>query len=363
MQEPFSTLTLSDIRRLTPHKKEEVLENDLMFREFKSDDPEYQLDLQFAENPIRVNGVLCLFCLRGEFLVDVNLKTYQVQPNSVLIILPNSISRLYQSEAAEDKGYHFLILTVSRPFLNSFNVKVDKPFHDSIQLMKTPVITLDAGQKEIFLDYFDLIVKVVRSKSDKKRDIIGPLLTSMTCLTTDMWKSYTRHYDVPLTDSASERQSILFDRFISLVSEYSDSQHRVAFYAEKLNLSPKYLSKLIKQASGRSAPEWTRSSGSGQVEMPAIRADLVAVLVSHPILGRRTHHSQAPVVRLAFGPPRDADVDIQGHAIALASGSTLRADSTSGKEKNQACGACLLSESCWGDCHSSPTGASCRPVA
>ena len=256
MQEPYSSLTLSDIRRLTPHKKEEVLDNDLMFREFRSDDPGYQLDFQFAENPIRINGVLCLFCLRGEFLVDVNLKTYQVRSNSLLIIHPNSISRLYRSEGAEDMGYHLLILTVSRPYLNSFNVKVDKPYHDYIQLMKTPVITLGAGQKEIFLDYFDLIVKVVRSKSDKRRDIIGPLLTSITCLTADMWETFTRHFDVPLTDSASERQSILFDRFISLVSEYSDSQHRVGFYAEKLNLSPKYLSKLIKQASGRSAPEW-----------------------------------------------------------------------------------------------------------
>ena len=28
------------------------------------------------------------------------------------------------------------------------------------------------------------------------------------------------------------------------------------FYADKLYLSPKYLSKIIKQASGRSGPEW-----------------------------------------------------------------------------------------------------------
>jgi AraC-like DNA-binding protein len=30
----------------------------------------------------------------------------------------------------------------------------------------------------------------------------------------------------------------------------------MAFYADKLCLTPKYLSKLIKQASGKSAPEW-----------------------------------------------------------------------------------------------------------
>jgi AraC-like DNA-binding protein len=33
----------------------------------------------------------------------------------------------------------------------------------------------------------------------------------------------------------------------------------MAFYATNLGLTPKYLSKLIKQASGRSAPEWIDS--------------------------------------------------------------------------------------------------------
>jgi YesN/AraC family two-component response regulator len=33
----------------------------------------------------------------------------------------------------------------------------------------------------------------------------------------------------------------------------------MSFYASKLCLTPKYLSKLIKQASGRSAPDWIDS--------------------------------------------------------------------------------------------------------
>jgi AraC-like DNA-binding protein len=33
----------------------------------------------------------------------------------------------------------------------------------------------------------------------------------------------------------------------------------MAFYADKMCLTPKYLSKLVKEASGRSAPDWVDS--------------------------------------------------------------------------------------------------------
>lgn len=49
---------------------------------------------------------------------------------------------------------------------------------------------------------------------------------------------------------------MIFDQFIKLVSEYHTEQRNVGFYAQRLNLTPKYLSRIIRDASGRSAPEW-----------------------------------------------------------------------------------------------------------
>ena len=48
----------------------------------------------------------------------------------------------------------------------------------------------------------------------------------------------------------------IFDKFLGLVSEYHTKERSVGFYADRLCLSTKYLSKLIKTVSGRSAPEW-----------------------------------------------------------------------------------------------------------
>ena len=40
------------------------------------------------------------------------------------------------------------------------------------------------------------------------------------------------------------------------MTDYHTSERNMAFYADKLCLTPKYLSKLVKSVSGRSAPDW-----------------------------------------------------------------------------------------------------------
>ena len=59
-----------------------------------------------------------------------------------------------------------------------------------------------------------------------------------------------------LTETISNRTRMLVDGFIKLVSEYHTSHRNVGFYADKLCLTPKYLSRVVRDVTGRSAPEW-----------------------------------------------------------------------------------------------------------
>ena len=91
--------------------------------------------------------------------------------------------------------------------------------------------------------------------NEDKREIIGSLLTSLTYVSADVWEEQLDQAKQHAGGSSARTKQI-FDRFISLVNEHHNSQRNMAFYADELCLTPKYLSKLIKQASGRSAPEW-----------------------------------------------------------------------------------------------------------
>ena len=61
---------------------------------------------------------------------------------------------------------------------------------------------------------------------------------------------------LPGHPSCSSRAKEVFDRFLRLLTDYCSRERSVGFYADKLCMTPKYLSRLVREASGRGAPEW-----------------------------------------------------------------------------------------------------------
>jgi AraC-like DNA-binding protein len=51
----------------------------------------------------------------------------------------------------------------------------------------------------------------------------------------------------------------IVDRFMELVQEHYREERLIGFYADKLCITPKYLSKLVKENTGRSAGDWIES--------------------------------------------------------------------------------------------------------
>ena len=99
----------------------------------------------------------------------------------------------------------------------------------------------------------EIITRVVNSEAMYKREALLSLLSSMFYMLMGVWRKRGASAEA---ESQSSRSKLIFDRFIKLVSEYHTQYRNVGFYADKLCLTPKYLSKLIKTATGKSAPEW-----------------------------------------------------------------------------------------------------------
>ena len=59
-----------------------------------------------------------------------------------------------------------------------------------------------------------------------------------------------------LEGSAASSKNNIVERFMELVQEHYREERLIGFYADKLCITPKYLSKLIKEHTGRSAGEW-----------------------------------------------------------------------------------------------------------
>lgn len=214
--------------------------------------------LKMLKYPVRFDGYILFFLRKGHFSLDVNLNTYDIHENSLLVVVPGNIVKLSAYKEDHIGDAELLFALVSKEFLSSIRFDFNKVFQDTIRMWKNPCITLQGEELELAEDYFRLTRKILSSHQSNKREILGSLLTSFTYVTLDVW---TRQLASAKSEESqtSVRVNQVFEQFIELVTEYHNQERGMAFYADKLCLTPKYLSKLVKLSSGRSAPDWIDS--------------------------------------------------------------------------------------------------------
>ena len=69
----------------------------------------------------------------------------------------------------------------------------------------------------------------------------------------EMWNLFAKLYE---TRKHSVQTGTIYEQFMQLLSEHCLQQREVQFYADKLNITPKYLNHLCKTHSGVTASEW-----------------------------------------------------------------------------------------------------------
>ena len=72
-------------------------------------------------------------------------------------------------------------------------------------------------------------------------------------------------HDRPFPRASTEsqqhtRQEEVFNRFLELVNKYAARERSITFYADRLFLTPRYLSTLVRQASGRTVMDWVNEA-------------------------------------------------------------------------------------------------------
>ena len=102
---------------------------------------------------------------------------------------------------------------------------------------------------------FQLIKTMLRSDKERYRhEIIRTLFTTAFYIITEI-----NQREQP-GEIKQGRCEVLFDEFMSLLQQYNKRERNVSFYAKQLNITPKYLSSVVKEVSGKTAARWIDES-------------------------------------------------------------------------------------------------------
>jgi AraC-like DNA-binding protein len=224
--------------------------NNYMFSRIKGDsDPMPEFD-----SPMRLDCLSIIVCKRGSLDAEINLQNYHVRANTLLVINPGTLFRISNIDYSRIDAY---ILLVSTSFLVDININLNAINIRSLIEKRSPVMRISEIEVSKLMRCFELLDLNARDDDETvfsvniARSVIATIFYEL--LQFNFLRINREAEDV---ESSRSRRSSYVRDFMRLV-HLNYTQHRtVAFYAEKLFISPKYLTVLVKEATGRSAADW-----------------------------------------------------------------------------------------------------------
>lgn len=207
--------------------------------------------------PVRLNAYAAIYCTKGHFDIDINVTTYRVHQDTMLFYVPGSTMHIKESEMDRLMDSEAVLLVATRDFLRGGQINLNGLYEQSVRLMNSPCITIDDEGKRILTDYYTLASDLYKTDLMGAKEAICSIGTSLMCLIGNIWNGELSRLQV--AKSAKSRAQVRYEEFISLVSANFMTEKSVAFYAEKMYMTPKYLTTLVKNESGMTATDWIDS--------------------------------------------------------------------------------------------------------
>ncbi len=202
------------------------------------------------EEPCRIDALTLIVCVRGRLEYRVNLESYEVTEPSILVSVPENIIQFRRSEDLE--AYAILVSTEllnSLPYdllqLATSYLPVRRHFHATVPLEHiAPLVPFHA-----------LIRSALGHPSPETDEIVRSLLQAFMLSVVSLMRDHQSDVsDVDRRGTRGSRQ--LYERFMDVLAHYHQQERTVEFYADRLCVTPKYLSMAIKGYSGRSPSDW-----------------------------------------------------------------------------------------------------------
>ena len=189
-----------------------------------------------------------LICLAGEGSFVFNGHCYHITRNDLVVIpIPTKVKNL--AAHADLKVEWF---AADYKFLQNLLPSNNYSIGGSISLNQDPVIKLTEEQARLLLDDFH---RLRDRMEDHHLQFYHELMGSL-CLTM-MYDIFEAHAQREAINSHTDRTAYIVKQLMALLSTgISRTEREVSYYAERLNVSPKYLSATIKRVTGHSVTSY-----------------------------------------------------------------------------------------------------------
>ncbi len=227
---------------------------------FAVNNPKHELFNQ--PRPFRITEGRIIRVTQGEATVSINLMTNRIKPRHVLIVPAGSIIQLEQFSPDID----LQMIAPANDFLPEFQRSLDTRQHSLFPLSEADWHLCDT--------FFSLLWDTVRAvpfRGEAVRHLVMALLTNLLSIQENIQATEPRRLS---------RQEDIHRRFLRLVNKHCKTERSVAFYADQLYLTPRYLSTVIREASGQTPMQWINQAVILEAKVMLRHSDLLVFQIA-----------------------------------------------------------------------------------
>lgn len=213
-----------------------------------------EVDFQYSNDFYAMNEkelshtCIHLLCTAGEGSFVFNEHCYHIKKNDLVVIpYPDNVSNLAAHSDLQVEWF-----AADYKFLQNLLPSNNYSIGGSISLNQNPVIKLtDEHVCHLLCDFHRIRERMGDRHLQFYRELMGSL-----CLTM-MYDIFEAHAQRDTTDTQTDRTAYIVKQLMALLATgISRTERDVSYYAERLNVSPKYLSTTIKRVTGHTVTSY-----------------------------------------------------------------------------------------------------------
>ncbi len=221
----------------------------------------------FGSCPYRIEGGALLFCRGGSAVATIDQYRGEVRADTMLLLLPGSVFLLADRSA----DFRVTYCAFSLDLFSEAAFRLDPAFFAALR--EQPIVRLHPRLVEGASIWFQMASYTYRDRDNMFRNtIIRNRLQNVLLEAFDKMQRFgSRRQAVSETTT---RQTELFHRFVSLVHENCAHEREVTFYADRLCISTRYLSTIVRSIAHTTAKEFIDRSVILEIKMLLQSTDL-----------------------------------------------------------------------------------------
>lgn len=202
---------------------------------------------------LKIEGLVMILVTKGSMSFTYNFSEHRIEGPSVIVLPPDTIISVKPENLDNMEAY---ILTFMPAFLQEINLSFSVTSNQNFIRQESPIIGISERSSGLLMRYFFLIWTAMSDQENMlvTKHILSSLVSALFYqVLLLVYKSIDAPESTPKMGPG--RRSYVRD-FLKLVHLNYTTERSVSFYASKLFISPKYLSLLVKEATGKSAAYW-----------------------------------------------------------------------------------------------------------